>query len=295
MRHACGLPYPAVLGIDGGESATGSKQVTTRRWDRAWVQAALVLALVWTGPAVAEIAAHRALYTMTLAGSRNDSGVSGAQGTMAYQWGETCDGWTVEQRYRLKIGYAEAQDVDIVSNFVTWESKDGQRYRFNQKETRNGSVDDEIRGEAKLDGPVKGGTADFEKPKPQSMPLPSETLFPSAHTIMLIQKAMAGENFVSRQVFDGATVDGAVLVSAVIGPRIEPDPEAAKKSPLLNRPGWRVRLAFFPADQKAEKPDYELGMLLLDNGVSRDMVIDYGEYTIRAKLDDIEALGKPHC
>ena len=77
--------------------------------------------------------------------------------------------------------------------------------------------------------------------------------------------------------------------------RFEPDADAAKQNPLLNRPGWRVRLAFFPADPKAEKPDYELGMLLLDNGVSRDMVIDYGDYAIRAKLDDIEALPKPGC
>ena len=44
------------------------------------------------------------------------------------------------------------------------------------------------------------------------------------------------------------------------------------------------RLAFFPADQAAEKPEYELGMLLLDNGVSRDMTIDYGDYSIKAKL-----------
>jgi hypothetical protein len=36
-------------------------------------------------------------------------------------------------------------------------------------------------------------------------------------------------------------------------------------------------------------------MILLDNGVSRDMVIDYGDYSIRATLDDIEALPKPHC
>ena len=110
-----------------------------------------------------------------------------------------------------------------------------------------------------------------------------------------IDKAQAGENFISQHIFDGATAESAVLVSAVIGPKVEPDAEAAKQSALLNRPGWRVRLAFFPADPKAEKPDYELGMLLLDNGVSRDMVIDYGEYSIRAKLDDIEALPKPGC
>ena len=243
----------------------------------------------------AEIVPHHALYSMSLGSTHGDAGVTGAGGTMAYQWGETCDGWTVEQRYRLKMAYAESSDVSIASNFVTWESKDGLKYRFNQKETRNAKDNEEIRGQAKLDGPDKGGTVEFEKPQPKSIKLPPGVLFPSSHTIFLIDKAKAGENFISRQIFDGATVENAVLVSAVIGAKVEPDEESAKKSPLLNRPGWRVRLAFFPADQKAEKPDYELGMLLLDNGVSRDMTIDYGDYSIRAKLDDIEALPKPKC
>jgi hypothetical protein len=178
---------------------------------------------------------------------------------------------------------------------VTWESKDGLHYRFNQRETRNGAVDEEIRGSAQLDGPGKGGTITFDKPQPQTMKLPAGALFPSAHTILVIQKAQAGENFLSRQVFDGATVEGAVLVSAVIGAKVEPDLKDPLKNPILQHPGWRVRLAFFPSDQNAEKPDYELGMLLLDNGVSRDMVIDYGDYTIKAKLDSIEALPKPNC
>ncbi|HEX3862900.1 MAG TPA: cell envelope integrity EipB family protein [Stellaceae bacterium] len=261
--------------------------------------ACMVLAGPFAGAAgaagAADIMPHRALYSMTLSRATGDAGVIAATGTMAYQWGETCDGWTIEQRYRLKMGYAESPDVSISSNFVTWEAKDGLSYRFNQKETRNGADEDEIRGAAKLDGPDKGGSADFEKPAGKSFALPAGALFPSAHTLLLLEKAKAGETFISRHVFDGATVENAVLVSAVIGPRIEPDAEAAKKSPLLNRPGWRVRLAFFPADPKAEKPDYELGMLLLDNGVSRDMVIDYGDYAIHAKLDDIEALPKPGC
>jgi hypothetical protein len=243
----------------------------------------------------AEIVPHHAVYSMSLGATHGDAGVTGAGGTMAYQWGETCDGWTVEQRYRLKMAYAESSDVSISSNFVTWEAKDALKYRFNQKETRNGTDNDEIRGEAKLDGPGKGGTVSFEKPEAKTLKLPAGTLFPSAHTIFLIDKAKAGENFMSTQIFDGATVENAVLVTAVIGAKVEPDEESAKKSPLLNRPGWRVRLAFFPADQKAEKPDYELSMVLLDNGVSRDMVIDYGEYSIRAKLDDIEALPRPKC
>lgn len=243
----------------------------------------------------AEIAPHRALYVMTLGSARNDSGVVDARGAMDYEWGETCNGWTIEQRYRLKMRYSETPDVDIVSSFVTWESKDGLRYRFNQKQTRNGELDQEIRGEARLDGPGKGGVAEFTKPQPQTLQLEPGVLFPSAHTILLIDAARRGENFVSRHVFDGSTDENAVQVSAAIGLRVTPDPVAATRSPLLERPGWRIRLAFFPVDANEEKPDYELGMRLLDNGVSQDMLIDYGDYSIRAKLDDIEPLSKPNC
>src|SRR5258707_15308685 len=136
--------------------------------------AAVALALFCAGTAgAAEIMPHRALYTMTLGRAGGDAGVVGANGTMAYQWGEACDGWTVEQRYRLKMGYAETPDVSIASNFVTWEAKDGLSYRFNQKETRNGTESDEVRGSAKLDGPGKGGTADCEKPEGKCVKLPA--------------------------------------------------------------------------------------------------------------------------
>jgi EipB-like len=257
--------------------------------------AAAVVGVTASSASGAEIAPHRALYTMSLGNARNDSGVVAARGSMDYEWGETCDGWTIEQRYRLKMRYAENADVDIISSFVTWEAKDGTRYRFNQKQTRNGEVDQEIRGEARLDGAGKGGVAEFTRPQPQTLKLEPGVLFPSAHTISLIDAAREGQNFLSRVVFDGATDDNAVQVSAAIGVKVTADPAAALRSSLLERPGWRMRLAFFPADANAEKPDYELGMRLLDNGVSQEMVIDYGDYSIRAKLDDIEPLSKPGC
>src|SRR6266581_5054014 len=204
--------------------------------------------LATTAAVGAEIAPHRAIYAMILASARTDSGVADARGTMQYEWGESCDGWTIEQRYRLRMRYGETTDVDIISSFVTWESKDGLRYRFNQKQTRNGEVDQEIRGEARLDGPGKGGVAEFAKPQPQTLRLEPGVLFPSTHTILLIDSAREGENFISRQVFDGATDENAVQVSAAIGVRLTADPAAAVRSALLERPGWRVRLAFFPVD-----------------------------------------------
>ena len=53
-------------------------------------------------PAV-EVQPHRALYDMTLESAKPNSGVVGATGSLAYQWGESCDGWTIEQRYTLSM------------------------------------------------------------------------------------------------------------------------------------------------------------------------------------------------
>ncbi len=258
-------------------------------------------ALSWpVAPAVAvDISPHRALYTLNLASTRPASGVVGATGAMVYEWGETCDGWTVQQRFRLRLEYSEQDNVEVSSTLVTWESKDGLRYRFNERRLRNGDLDEEIKGEAKLDGADKGGSADFTKPETATLALPAGTLFPTAHTVLLIQRALAGDQFVSRKVFDGATVENAGQITAVIGPELKPGPgtgdEKLPKSPLLDRPSWRMRLAFFPADSRLEQPDYELGMRLLDNGVSQDMMLDYGDYVIRARLDDSEALPRPSC
>ncbi len=246
-----------------------------------------------------EISPHRALYTLTLGSTRSSSGVVGANGAMVYEWGETCEGWTVQQRFRLRLEYSEQGNVEVSSTLVTWELKDGLRYRFNERRLRNGELDEEIKGEAKLDGPDKGGSAEFTKPEAANLTLPAGVLFPTAHTVLLIQRAQAGDQFVARKVFDGATVENAGQITAVIGPELKPGDknagETLPKSPLLNRPSWRMRLAFFPADSKQEQPDYELGMRLLDNGVSQDMTLDYGDYVIRARLDDIEALPRPSC
>ncbi len=260
----------------------------------------LILLLASSPTAFAvEIAPHRALYSFVLASAKSGSGVVGASGGMIYEWGETCDGWTVQQRFRLRLQYAEQDNVEISSSLVTWESKDGRRYRFNEKRLRNREADEEIKGEATLAADGKGGTAEFTKPAAATLTLAPGVVFPTQHTLVLIEHARAGDAFVSRKVFDGASVENAGQITAVIGPELAPGPGAEDvglpDSSLLQRPSWRIRLAFFPADSKSEQPDYELGMRLLDNGVSQNMTLDYSDYVIRARLDQIEALPKPSC
>jgi hypothetical protein len=261
--------------------------------------AAAVLAFAVSTPAAmaVDVAPHRALYSMSLGSAKSGSNVVAASGSMVFEWGDTCDGWTIEQRYRLRLQYAESDEVEIASSYITWESKDGLRYRFNERKLKNGDVEEEVRGEAKLDGPGKGGVAEFSRPKRSRMDLAPGVIFPTSHTLEIIERAAAGEQFMAKNVFDGTGEENAVEITAVIGAGQEASAGNGGeiKSPLLERPSWRVRLAFFPAGSSDERPDYELGMRLHDNGISRDMVLDYGDFAVKARLDKLEGLPKPGC
>lgn len=273
-----------------------------RRGGEAVLLAALIVVAAPAWAANIAVDPHEALYNLTLKSAKSASGVVGANGAMFYKWGETCDGWTLEQRFHLRISYAEEDATDISSTIVTFESKDGLRYRFNERRLRNGELDAEIRGEAHLDGPGKGGVAEFTKPEAATLTLRPGVLFPTAHTLTLIAAAQAHQQFISRYVFDGSDVENAGQVSAFIGDALPPPGSKAAKplnDPLLQHTSWPIRLAFFPASDGGAadqtEPDYELSMRLLENGVTQEMKLDYSDYVIDAALSDIKKLPRPGC
>src|SRR5277367_2203874 len=122
----------------------------TRSLARAFGFAVSFAAAVVQPALAVEISPHRALYTMSRDTAKPGSGVVNATGAMVYEWGETCDGWTVQQRFRLRLMYEDSDPVELSSTLVSWESKDGLRYRFNERRLKNGEADEEVKGEAKL-------------------------------------------------------------------------------------------------------------------------------------------------
>nr|WP_211114216.1 cell envelope integrity EipB family protein [Azospirillum rugosum] len=241
----------------------------------------------------ANIVPHRAVYKMSLLSARNSSKVTDVRGRMLFEWADACDGWTTEQRFQLRFAYSEGDEMAMNTNYTTWEAKDGQRYRFNVRKLINGEVDEEVRGEAVLDKDGSG-SASFSKPEPQEMKLPDQTMFPTAHTLAILDHAGAGEHFFNRIVFDGADSEGATEVSTVIGTAAEAKEDVT--DPLLKgKTAWPVRMAFFPLKSDAAQPEYEMSLRLLQNGVAESMQIDYGDFTVNAVLEKIEALPKSGC
>ena len=266
-------------------------------WQGLISRISLAALLVFTafGPAAGavDLAPHRAIYSMKMGKIRAGSAIVDTRGAMYLEWARSCEGWTLTQRVRLKLIDTEGDAVDTDSSFSSWESESGLSYRFTVRNLRNGKVSDDLGGKATLAGKGKAGTAVFERPKGKNFHLPKGSIFPTEHVVQLIEWAQAGKKRLFRVVFDGASLDGPLEVNAIIGSLIKGKKDAEEA--LTSRPSWRMRLAFFPVKARASTPDYELGVRLFDNGVAEDFVLDYGDFTVLAKLEKIEALPRPSC
>ena len=258
---------------------------------------ALFLCLGGAGvPALAfEIVPHRAVYDLSFAGGKSNSQVVDAKGAMEFEWEDACDGWSVTQRTAMSFSYQTGETVSLGWNLVTWESKDGQRYRFFIRNLENGVVKEEYRGEAHLDGPGQGGVADYTLPEGRKIQLPVGTLFPTAHTVALLKHIEAGETFFWATIFDGFDEDGVSDISAIVTKSLGTEAGAAGRSPLLSAvPSNRVHLAFFKHNDGSTEPEHEQQLRLHMNGIVESIVLDFGDFNVEGKLKELKEL-RPPC
>lgn len=246
------------------------------------------------------LAPHLAVYALDLKSAKLGGGITGVSGRMTYKFGDSCDGWTVENRTNLTFSYSDGAPVETLWNFVAWESKDGRQYRFRVRSLRDGALSEEIDGTATL-SLSHGGTAKFSQPEPRIMVLPKGTRFPTDHTLRMLKTASKGGHLVSAPLFDGSTADGVVDVSVAIGnvlpsgtPDRETDNPAVDKN-LLAVPSWPVQMAFFPPDQQDAVPDYEITLRYYGNGVADEMIQSFGSFSLKGRLERLEMLPKPDC
>ena len=235
---------------------------------------------------------------MKLSVARPNSGIVEVNGNMVLETVDSCDGWNIKQRIKLTFLRNDGEEFETDSNFTSYESKDGLELRFSVRNVQNDEVEEELRGQADLEGIGGKGRASFTLPEARSFDLPSGTLFPTSHLALIIKHARQGDKSVSYKVFDGARLDGAFQVNAVIGRPPKPPagaPAVRGDGSLLRQPAWGVRFAFFASGDQGAPPEYELALDLLANGVARSMLLDYGDFAVDARLIQIQALPRPKC
>ncbi len=230
------------------------------------------------------LAAHKAVYALTLDSVRG-SDIVGARGTMGYEVVDACDGWAVRQRLQMVITNSDGQDIEMVSDYTTWESKDGLKLRFRMKQTTDTAVSSQTEGAATLRRQGAQGEARYVLPSQRLVALPAGTQFPMAHTASIIAGAREGRKFLNIPLFDGTDENGVEDSSIVV---IDWKHGVKTSFPALsNLNSTRVRVAFFDRKPDVTTPAYEVGMRYWENGVADDMQMDFGDFVMRAKMTEL--------
>ena len=253
-----------------------------------------MLAALATGAYAADpvpLAAHQAQYRLTLESSRRGD-VAAARGTMAYEVTDACDGWATRQRLQMILTNREGQDIEMVSDYATWESKDGLSMRFRMRQTTDTAVTEQVEGDASLDAPGGAGTVRYTVPEAKQVPVPAGTVFPMMHTAAIIAAAEGGKRFFALPIFDGTGDKGAQDSSVAIANWNPPTPSTYTALSAL--PSGRVRIAFYDRAGSAQNPDYEVGMKYWANGVADDLQMDFTDFVMQGKLTQF-TVPEPHC
>ncbi|APH72485.1 cell envelope integrity EipB family protein [Aquibium oceanicum] len=249
-------------------------------------------------PALAQptLTPHRAVYDIVLDEASDRSGITGLNGRMVYEFnGSECEGYTVTFRFVTQIDTSETSRVTDQQT-TTYEDPGGTSFDFATKSYVDQSLDREIRGSAhKADGST---IVDIDKPQDSEVTLDA-TQFPTQHLVELIRKAEAGETFYETNLFDGSEdADRIMTTTVIIGKESttsKEDEEFSVAKAIEPEKFWPVSIAYFDLDKAdgEEVPDYRIDFKLHENGITRDLVMDYGDFSMKGKLVDLAVFDMP--
>lgn len=259
----------------------------------------LPLLVAGTAPALAvtPLIPHRAVYDLALDRASDRSGITGLAGRMVYEFnGSACEGYTVKFRFVTQIDTSETSKVTDQQT-TTFEEGNGSAFSFLTKSYTDQALDRELRGKAVME---EGGLkVEIEKPERNELEL-KKTQFPTQHLVELIGKANKGETFYETNLFDGSDdADKVMTTTVVVGKKApsaaEGDPERPALKALSTEPYWPVDIAYFDEENDGgeEIPQYRISFKLHENGITRDLVMDYGDFSMKGKLVDLKTFDLP--
>lgn len=232
---------------------------------------------------------HRATYSITLDRNYDDEeDIADAKGQMTIQLAKVGEGWAIEQKSTLHIYYKDGSAEQVITTLATYESMDGLKYSFNAR-TLRADQEETISGDAILANKGGAGIVTYQQPDESTIQLPVGTIFPTQHLIYMLQAAMKGQKVVSNIVFDGSSeTHEPVQVDTVLGASQDPKLALTNKDLLQAKKVWPMRMAIYAVDSNGPEADYEITQHVLDDGVIRDMTLDYGTFKVKAVLNQVE-------
>lgn len=242
------------------------------------------------------LAPHRAVYELALDGRRPARGLDEARGRILFETsGNRCDGFTTDFRQVVQMsvnGNAVTMDVRTAH----FEEGDGSGFRFTSRSTENGAPRMETDGTARRTGAAV--EIAVRRPNELRRQVEGDIIFPTEHLRRLVEAARAGQSILEVKVYDGAeTGEKLYNATAVIGRPITSGEveEPARDPKLAGVTRWPVTISYFEDGRDSPTPIYAISFELYENGVSRQLVIDYGEFALRGTLTKLEWQPETAC
>jgi hypothetical protein len=243
---------------------------------------------------------------MTLGQTRPGASVTAIKGRMVYELtGSACEGYTQNMRFVTQMSVQDGPGMLTDLRSTTWEDGDANLFRFNSTTLRNEKQTDSAMGDAQRagsQGPVK---VELTRPNKSALTFNPGTYYPVQHSIALLLAARAGRTTLRADLYDGSekgdkAYDTLARIGAVARPGANKRLPAVKDNadaPLDKLQAWPISISYFEPGKEAQDqvPVYELSFLMYENGVSRRLVIDYGEFAIRGEMADIQFLPPSKC
>ena len=177
----------------------------------------------------------------------------------------------------------------------SWEEGSGRRFRFNSSQFRDEKPTEATAGDAARANAADDIKVELTKPAKKGLSLSARVYFPIQHSIAVLQAAKMGKASFRADLYDGSEKGEKVYDTvSFIGSRRPPGsnqrlPQVKNTEQLDQLAAWPVSIGYFEpgSDRKDATPVYELSFLFFENGVSRKLFIDYGEFAINGVLKEI--------
>jgi hypothetical protein len=259
----------------------------------SWFGTVWAFGLCAAFPAQADLLPHRVVYSLDLGSGGT---LTGGNGLMTFEIKDVCDGWAMDLKAEIALAGEDGEIHRLGWSQVSWEAKDGTRYRYFTRELSDNQETGRRRGEARRESPNGPAKVVADLPEQAEFTLPEGTLFPVQHTEALIKGDAAGEAYVLANLFDGSIGNSAVEVGTALGQGDVDWKSPGKSFPdLKGMRSFPAALAFYISGSAEGVPDTEQSMRLYSNGVVGSLTFTLGDLKVHAIMDELTPLAPENC
>ena len=243
-------------------------------------------------------ASHRAVYDLTLIRSEGNKAPSEARGRIAFDFtGSSCEGYSQNFRQMTELQGSDGPRRVSDMRSATFEDGDGKNFRFKVETDVDQSPVEMTDGRAarSQDG---GLSVALSHPKITKLDVAKEVVFPTDHLRRVIEAARAGDHLLAIKVYDGSDTGTKVFdTTTVIGKALTGSVDDAARSvpDLATTKRWPVTISYFEEGKADSQPNYTLSFDLYDNGISRELKLDYGDFALLGHMVKLELLPTKPC